>query len=160
MQKFKKITVYCDGGCMNNGRKNSVGAYAYAVTVNNVMIHSEASTFQLDTTNNKMELNAATKALDYCKNFFFNDKITVYTDSQYVCNGITSWINKWKKNGWKNQEKEPVKNSDLWKELDSLYSNLDVEFRWVKGHNGHEMNEYVDELCSDSINSYFTKIEY
>ncbi len=83
--------------------------------------------------------------------------LTVYTDSQYLQKGITLWIQGWKRNGWKTSAKEPVKNQDLWQRLDQLTGILAVEWRWVKGHAGHEYNERVDRLTQDAILSIQTK---
>ena len=102
------------------------------------------------TTNNRMELMAAISALNsIAKNELWkNQHIAVYSDSQYVKNGITSWIQNWKKNGWKTSAKKPVLNKDLWIQLDSVYNLLDIEWKWVKGHAGVKYNEICDELCN------------
>jgi ribonuclease HI len=101
-----------------------------------------------NTTNNRMELMAAIKALDYIDKDY---EITLFTDSNYVKDGITKWINNWKKNNWKTASKKPVKNSDLWKELDSLHSERAVIWKWVKGHAGDPGNERADELARMGI---------
>ena len=106
-----------------------------------------------------MELTAAIKALQavYDDLASRDAEIFVYSDSQYVKNGITSWIKNWKKNGWKTASKKSVLNQDLWVKLDSLYNSLKVEWKWVKGHAGVEYNELCDSLCQEEI-SKFIKI--
>ena len=111
---------------------------------------------EINTTNNRMELSAAIAALSAIEQ---NEKwkkspITVYIDSQYVKNGITSWIRSWKKNGWKNSEKQPVKNRDLWEALDALNSELKVSWQWVKGHAGNKYNEICDALAKAEVEKY------
>ena len=96
-----------------------------------------------------MELTAAIEALQAVA--LEGRKIVVYSDSQYVKNGITSWIKNWKKNGWRTAAKKPVLNQDLWVQLDTLYNSLDVEWKWVKGHAGVEYNEVCDQLCQMEI---------
>ena len=100
-----------------------------------------------------MELKAAIAALSVIQNTpsFNGKKIIVNIDSQYVKNGITVWIKSWKQKGWKTADKKPVKNQDLWQQLDELNSSLDVEWNWVKGHAGIEYNEICDQLCQKEI---------
>ena len=97
-----------------------------------------------------MELMAAISALNSIaeNTLWKNQHISVYSDSQYVKNGITSWIQNWKKNGWKTSAKKPVLNKDLWVQFDSVYNLLDIEWKWVKGHAGVKYNEICDELCN------------
>ena len=104
-----------------------------------------------------MELTAAISALTYITQnpALLNRKITVNIDSQYVKNGITSWITNWKKNGWKTAAKKPVLNKELWVALDSLYGQLDVEWKWVKGHAGVKYNEMCDSLCKMEMEKFF-----
>ncbi|MBQ2529598.1 MAG: ribonuclease HI, partial [Treponema sp.] len=108
------------------------------------------------TTNNRMELSAAIAALDAAvkNNDWRTRKIEVYSDSQYVKNGITSWIKNWKKNGWKTAAKKPVLNQDLWIALDELYGQLNIEWKWVKGHAGVEYNEICDQLCKMEMGKF------
>lgn len=105
---------------------------------------------ELDTTNNRMEMMAAIKALEAIKPGFRGD-ITLWTDSTYVLKGITEWIHGWKKRGWKKSDKKPVVNLDLWKRLDALNAERDVTWKWVKGHAGIEGNERADELAREGI---------
>ena len=135
----KKAEVYTDGACSGNPGPGGWGA----------TIRMNEETFDINggdenTTNNRMELMAAIKALDYIDKDY---EITLFTDSNYVKDGITKWINNWKKNNWKTASKKPVKNSDLWKELDSLHSERAVIWKWVKGHAGDPGNERADELA-------------
>ncbi len=97
------------------------------------------------TTNNRMELTAAIKALEAITTPY---QVQLWTDSQYVRNGITSWISGWKRNGWKTSAKAPVKNADLWQQLDAAAARFDIDWRWVKGHAGHEGNELADQLAT------------
>ena len=105
-----------------------------------------------DTTNNRMELMAAIKALEAVKPNFKGD-ITLWTDSTYVIKGITEWIHGWKKRGWKKSDKKPVINADLWKRLDDLNNRRNINWKWVKGHAGVEGNERADELARNGIPS-------
>jgi len=101
-----------------------------------------------DTTNNRMELMAVIKGLEALNRA---SSVTVTTDSKYVKNGITEWIHNWKRNGWKTAAKKPVKNEDLWRELDDMVAKHQVTWQWVKGHAGHEENERADELANRGI---------
>ena len=148
MNTENQIIVYTDGGCHGNP---GPGGWA-------CVIIAEEQAKQLSggeklTTNNKMELTAAITALTaiYNTERFRNQKITVNIDSQYVKNGITSWIFSWKKNGWRTSAKKPVLNKELWEQLDALNSILNVEWNWVKGHAGVEYNEVCDQLCQQEI---------
>lgn len=105
---------------------------------------------ELDTTNNRMEMMAAIKALEAIKPGYQGD-ITLWTDSTYVLKGITEWIHGWKKRGWKKSDKKPVVNTDLWKRLDALNNERNVTWKWVKGHAGIEGNERADALASQGI---------
>lgn len=135
----KLVTIYTDGACSGNPGPGGWGA---------IMTYGE-HTKELyggepETTNNRMELTAAIEALNALKN---PTKAELWTDSQYVKGGITSWIHGWKKNGWKTSAKKPVKNVELWQALDEAIKRHDVSWHWVKGHAGHEMNERADELA-------------
>jgi len=100
------------------------------------------------TTNNRMELAAAIRGLEAIDPEY---AISVYTDSQYVRNGVTQWIGKWKANGWKTSGRKPVKNQDLWRQLDLVASRRSVEWHWVRGHSGHPQNEKADALANRAI---------
>lgn len=100
------------------------------------------------TTNNRMELLAAIRALSVLKQ---KCRVDLHTDSQYLRQGITSWIHKWKKNGWKTADKKPVKNADLWRQLDEIIGDHEVHWHWVKGHSGHPGNECADALANRGI---------
>jgi len=103
---------------------------------------------ELETTNNRMELQAVISALNLLKR---PCEIILHTDSQYVKNGISTWIHGWKKNGWKTADKKPVKNADLWLALDEAQRQHKIDWRWVKGHSGHEFNERADQLANRGV---------
>jgi len=139
------ITIYTDGGSDPNP---GVGAWAYVLSFGDVVY--KQSNGELGTTNNRMELSATIQAL---KSLAPNQKVMLVTDSQYVKNGITTWIKNWKKNNWRRgkSKTEPVKNVDLWLQLDHLVSIHKVTWDWVKGHSGNDLNEECDELCTEKI---------
>jgi ribonuclease HI len=149
MMSDQKITIYTDGGCIGNP---GAGAWAYVLEADGVFIR-EASGYEAETTNNKMELTAVIEALKTAKTLGAK-KITLYTDSQYVKNGITTWINKWKINGWRTANKAPVKNKEYWVALDELKNQVDVAFSWVKGHAGIPGNERCDALVGQTIEAH------
>ena len=101
-----------------------------------------------ETTNNRMEMMAAVEALNMLKK---PCQVTLYTDSKYVMDGITKWINGWKKNGWRTADRKPVKNSELWQELDEEASRHNIDWRWVKGHSGDKYTDIADELARNGI---------
>ncbi|MCH3916160.1 MAG: ribonuclease HI [Spirochaetia bacterium] len=138
----KNLIMYTDGGCSGNP---GVGGWAFVLAGEDGHAEMEKSGGSRYTTNNKMELTAVIEGLKYCLEAQAG-KVTVHTDSQYVKNGITAWISNWKKNNWKTAARKPVKNQELWKELDSLNASLDVSWQWVKGHAGIELNERCDTL--------------
>jgi len=105
---------------------------------------------ETETTNNRMEMMAAIKALEAIKPGY-KGTVTLWTDSTYVLKGITEWIHGWKKRGWKKSDKKPVINKDLWQQLDALNSERDITWKWVKGHAGIEGNERADELARQGI---------
>lgn len=131
--------IYCDGACSNNPGS---GAWAYAVFENDKVI-SYATGAEANTTNNRMELSAAIAALEA-----FDDCVII-VDSKYVKDGITDWIRKWKVNGWKSAT-GPVKNVDLWKKLDALVQQRNVQWEWQKGH-ANNVHDYVDELARGAV---------
>ena len=134
------ITIYTDGACSGNP---GIGGWGVVIFENN-----KEDTFLYggndNTTNNRMELTAAIEALKY---FEDSQTITLITDSKYVKDGIQSWIQNWKKNGWKTAAKKPVKNKELWIELDQLISRHTISWEWVKGHDGNVHNEKADYLA-------------
>ena len=142
------IIVYTDGGCSGNP---GPGGWACVVIADGEA--RELSGGEVHTTNNKMELTAAINALAAVHNTvrFAGRPVTLYSDSQYVRNGITAWIHGWKKNGWKTAAKKPVLNQDLWQQLAALNAALNVEWRWVKGHAGVQYNERCDWLCQQEM---------
>ncbi len=135
------ITFYTDGGCSGNP---GPGGWAYAVSENGKLVETRSGG-EAATTNNRMELTAVIMALRYALERG-ETEVEVLTDSQYVKNGITVWINSWKRNGWRTAGRTPVKNVEYWLELDSLNSSLSVTWSWVKGHAGIEGNEECDRL--------------
>jgi ribonuclease HI len=136
---MKKVIIYTDGSCLGNPGKGGWGA------ILQFGAHTkEISGGALDTTNNRMEMQAAIEAFNALKE---PCEIEIYTDSTYVMKGVTEWMRAWKNNGWKNAERKPVKNADLWAEMDVAITRHKINWHWVKGHNGHEMNEKVDKLA-------------
>ena len=146
------IKIYTDGACEGNP---GPGGWAALILLDDKK--KEIYGGEQLTTNNRMELTAAIKALEYCVSK--DDKqpslrqIKIYTDSMYVKDGITIWINNWEKNDWKTADKKNVKNVDLWKKLKDLVKSKNVEWNWVKGHSDDPMNELADELAKKSIPS-------
>lgn len=142
------VIIYTDGGCHGNP---GPGGWACVVIADGEA--RQLSGGDKLTTNNKMELTAAINALSVVCNTerLRSCPVELHIDSQYVKNGITSWINSWKKKGWLTADKKPVKNRDLWEKLDHLNSSLNVEWKWVKGHAGVEYNELCDQLCQKEI---------
>lgn len=134
-----KVIIHTDGACSGNPGPGGWGAILqYGDT------ERELKGGELSTTNNRMELMAAIQALEALKK---PCKVELHTDSQYVQKGIHEWIHGWKKRGWLTADRKPVKNDDLWKRLDAARQRHDVDWRWVKGHNGHELNERADALA-------------
>ena len=133
------IKIYTDGSCLSNPGN---GGWA-AIIIKDDKI-TEISGNEKNTTNNRMELLAPISALSKIED---KENIEIFTDSKYVKQGITEWINNWKSNGWKTSKKEGVKNKDLWTKLDELNNSLDVQWNWVKAHAGNEFNEKVDLLA-------------
>ena len=139
-----KYTIYTDGACSGNPGPGGWGA----VIFDNENKQKNISGSEENTTNNRMELSAAIMAL---KEVNKNSEITIYTDSTYVKNGITEWVLKWKENGWKNSNKKPVKNKDLWEKLDNLCEQNTINWKWVKGHASNKYNNLADELATKAI---------
>lgn len=139
----KEVTIYTDGACSGNP-----GAGGWAAVILFRDQRKDICGREENTTNNKMELMAVINGLKALK---ASCNIDLYTDSLYIKNGITEWIKKWKVNGWKTSAKKPVKNVELWKELDEISSQHQINWRWVKAHNGDEYNEVADTLARKAI---------
>ncbi|MAH78654.1 MAG: ribonuclease HI [Rickettsiales bacterium TMED254] len=133
------IEIYSDGSCIGNP---GPGGWAAIILEKNKK--KEIFGGEKITTNNRMELIAVINALNLINN---KSKISIYTDSKYIINGITIWMKNWKKNNWKTGNKKIVKNKDLWNLLDKICGIHQVNWNWVKGHSGHELNERVDYLA-------------
>jgi ribonuclease HI len=139
------IHIYTDGGSRNNGQKDNVGGYGIHMTYNGNVKEIYGS--EKDTTNNIQEMKAIIVALETIKTF--DKPIIIYSDSAYVINGITNWINGWKSKNWRKSDGKPVLNSDLWKIMDKLVQKQsDIKFVKVKGHSGHVGNERADYLAN------------
>lgn len=137
------VVIYTDGACSGNPGPGGWGAILI-----NADNRKELKGGEPETTNNRMELRAAIEALNALK---APCKVDLHTDSNYLRNGITSWIKKWKTNGWRTAAKKPVKNDDLWKALEAARDRHDVTWHWVKGHAGHPENERADELAREGM---------
>ena len=142
---MKIIRIYTDGACRGNP-----GPGGWGVLILKDKEEIKLNGGQNDTTNNQMELTAVIKALDF---FSESSELEIFTDSKYVMDGITEYIKKWKVNGWKTASKKPVKNSDLWKQLDYLTTQHSIKWNWVKGHSGHRENDIADELANLGIDN-------
>ncbi len=140
------IKIYTDGACSGNPGPGGWGVY-----ILNGDEVKEIKGGETPTTNNRMELMAAIEAVRYVPE---GETFQLYTDSQYVKNGINTWITNWKRNGWKTAAKKAVKNKDLWVELDTLANTRTIEWHWVKGHAGDPGNERADELAREGLNQY------
>ena len=143
------FVIYTDGSCLRN--PDGPGGWAAVIREVATGTVTELHEGSPATTNNRMELSAAIAALAFPKT---PAKIALYTDSQYLKNGITKWMAGWKRRGWKKADGQPVLNQDLWQELDALYSRHDVTFHWVKGHVGVELNERCDRLAKREAMHY------
>lgn len=137
------VEIYTDGACKGNPGKGGWGALLIAGNHEKELFGGEDPT-----TNNRMELRAVIEALSVLKR---PCRVIVHTDSKYVQQGISEWIHGWKARGWKTASKAPVKNADLWQALDAAQSGHDIEWRWVKGHAGHEGNERADQLANRGV---------
>jgi ribonuclease HI len=141
--KTARVQIYTDGACSGNPGPGGWGAILVHGTTEKELSGGEA-----ETTNNRMELMAAIAALEALKRSVAAD---IYTDSRYVLDGITKWIANWKKRGWKTAGNDPVKNEDLWRRLDAARAGHAVTWHWVRGHDGHKMNERADALARAAI---------
>jgi ribonuclease HI len=137
------IEIFTDGAC-----KGNPGPGGWGVLLRWNGHEKELFGGEQETTNNRMELQAVIEALSSLKR---HSRVRLHTDSQYVHNGIVSWIHNWKKRGWKTAGRKPVKNVDLWRRLDTLASGHDVEWVWVRGHAGHDGNERADALANRGV---------
>ena len=146
MSDKQSVTIYTDGACSGNPGPGGWGA---------ILIYGdhrkELHGGGARTTNNRMELIAAIEALNALKG---SRKIDLHTDSKYLRDGITKWIRKWKTNGWRTASKNPVKNADLWKQLEAAHSRHEMHWHWVKAHAGHAENERADELAGEGMAPY------
>ena len=139
---MKQLEIFTDGAC-----KGNPGPGGWGAVIRYGKHEKEISGGDPDTTNNRMELSAAIQAL---KILIEPCHVKLHTDSKYVLDGITKWIQGWQRNGWKNASKQPVRNADLWRDLIDAVARHQVEWIWVKGHNGHPENERADRLASDA----------
>lgn len=137
------IEIYTDGACKGNPGPGGWGVLLRYKGQEKTIYGAEELT-----TNNRMELTAAIKGLEALTR---SCSVDLYTDSQYLRQGMLDWLSVWKKNGWRNSKKEPVKNADLWKRLDDLASQHQINWHWVKGHSGHKENDLVDALANQAI---------
>jgi len=138
-----RVTIHTDGACSGNPGPGGYGAILQWGDHTREIKGGEPHT-----TNNRMELMAAIMALESLKR---PCTVDIHTDSQYLRNGIMTWINGWKRNGWKTADRKPVKNVDLWQRLDDALSHHTVRWHWVRGHAGHDLNERADELARQAI---------
>ena len=137
------VEIHTDGACRGNPGPGGWGVLLrYGNTVR------ELSGGERETTNNRMELTAAIRALEALKR---PCQVVLYTDSEYLRRGITEWLSNWKSRGWKTAGRKPVKNADLWRRLDELSSKHDIQWRWVKGHAGDPGNERADQLANEGL---------
>ena len=139
------IKIYTDGSCLGNPGN---GGWAAIIMDDKKKIQIKGS--KKNTTNNQMELLAPIKAL---KKIPKGSNVQIFTDSKYVKSGITEWIHNWKKNGWKTASKQPVKNKDLWTELDQMTNEFQIKWSWVKGHSTDVLNNEVDLIAREAANS-------
>ena len=138
------IKIYTDGSCLENP-----GNGGWAAIIIDDEKKTEIKGSKKNTTNNQMELLAPIEAL---KKIPKGSKIEIFTDSKYVKSGITEWIHNWKKNGWKTADKQPVKNKELWEELDLLANEFEISWNWVKAHSTDELNNEVDLIAKEAAN--------
>jgi ribonuclease HI len=139
------VDIYTDGACRGNPGPGGWGALLLSGEHRKELNGAES-----DTTNNRMELTAAIEALSALKR---RCQVRLFTDSQYVRQGITEWIHQWKKREWRTADRKPVKNVDLWQRLDEQIARHDIEWHWVKGHSGVPGNERADQLANEAIDA-------
>jgi len=140
-----KVRIYTDGACRGNPGPGGWAALLLAQEK-----EKEISGAEAHTTNNRMELLAAIRALEALRR---PCEVELYTDSQYVRNGMTTWLKDWKRRNWRTADRKPVKNVDLWQELDALVERHRISWHWVRGHTGNEGNERVDRLANEAIDA-------
>jgi ribonuclease HI len=148
-QSAKRVVIHTDGACSGNPGPGGWGAILEYNGHEKELCGGEAAT-----TNNRMELTAAIEALRALKS---RSTVELHTDSVYLRDGITKWIHGWKKKGWKTADKKPVKNIELWQALDTLAAAHDIDWRWVRGHAGHDLNERADELARKGMAPYLKR---
>jgi ribonuclease HI len=146
MEIKPKVVIHTDGACSGNPGPGGWGAILEAGKHRKELKGGEATT-----TNNRMELTAAIEALEALK---APSEIDLYTDSNYLRGGITSWIKTWKKNGWRTADRKPVKNAELWVRLEQAARPHAIRWHWIKGHVGHDDNERADELAREGLASF------
>lgn len=139
---LKKVDIFTDGAC-----KGNPGPGGWGVILRMGKHEKELSGSDPATTNNRMEMTAVIRALNA---LIEPCEVTIHSDSRYVIDGITKWVHGWKRNGWVNASKQPVRNADLWHDLIEAAQRHQVQWQWVRGHNGHLENERVDRLASDA----------
>ncbi len=149
MTNDKPVIIYTDGACKGNPGPGGWGVYLQYQGREKDLHGGEA-----ETTNNRMELMAAIQALETLKR---PCQVKLYTDSRYVLQGITEWMENWKKLGWKTAAKKPVKNEDLWRRLDEALQRHQVDWQWVRGHTGDIGNERADELANKGVEEFLTR---
>ncbi len=142
---MQEITIYTDGACKGNPGPGGWGAWLVSGVHDKAMYGGEPQT-----TNNRMELTAVIQALAVLK---ARSRVELFLDSEYVRQGITSWIHNWKRRGWRTADGKPVKNEDLWRRLDELAQAHEVRWHWVRGHAGHPGNERADALANRGVAS-------
>lgn len=146
-----ELFAYTDGACSGNPGPGGWGVLLRALDDGRIVKERELKGGEAETTNNRMELLAAINALAALSK---PARITIVTDSAYVKNGVTGWIHGWKRNGWKTASRKPVKNVELWQQLDAAQTRHDVTWEWVKGHAGHPENERADELAREGMKPF------
>lgn len=139
---MKQVEIFTDGAC-----KGNPGPGGWGALLRMGENEKELSGGEVHTTNNRMEMTAAIRALEALRE---PCEVSLHTDSKYLIDGITKWIHGWKKKGWKNAAKKPVVNEDLWRELEAITGKHTITWHWVRGHSGHPENERVDQLASDA----------
>ena len=144
-----ELFAYTDGACSGNPGPGGWGALLVARDGGKVVKTRELNGGEAETTNNRMELTAVIRALECLKHN--KRRVRITTDSKYVLQGITEWIQGWKAEGWRTASKKPVMNADLWQALDALVQQFDIDWHWVRGHSGHPENELADELANRGI---------